>query len=146
MIIVMKQGASNDKIETVVKRVEELGYKVHLSRGEARTIIGVVGASEHLIQEGQFEAYDGVEKTMRVMQPYKLASRDFTGTDTVIDVNGVKIGGKTMVIMAGPCSVESRSMIIETAQMVKQAHTFCVAAHSSHAAAPTASRAWVKKV
>ena len=97
MIIVMKQGASNDKIETVVKRVEELGYKVHLSRGEARTIIGVVGASEHLIQEGQFEAYDGVEKTMRVMQPYKLASRDFTGTDTVIDVNGVKIGGKTMV-------------------------------------------------
>ena len=121
MIIVMKQGASNDKIETVVKRVEELGYKVHLSRGEARTIIGVVGASEHLIQEGQFEAYDGVEKTMRVMQPYKLASRDFTGTDTVIDVNGVKIGGKTMVIMAGPCSVESRSMIIETAQMVKEA-------------------------
>ena len=121
MIIVMKQGASNDKIETVVKRVEELGYKVHLSRGEARTIIGVVGASEHLIQEGQFEAYDGVEKTMRVMQPYKLASRDFTGTDTVIDVNGVKIGGKTMVIMAGPCSVERRSMILETAQMVKEA-------------------------
>lgn len=121
MIIVMKQGAPNDNIEKVVKRVEELGYKVHLSRGESRTIIGVVGASEHLIQEGQFEAYEGVEKTMRVMQPYKLASRDFTGTDTVIDVTGVKIGGKKMVIMAGPCSVESRSMILETAQMVKEA-------------------------
>ncbi|MEZ4863978.1 MAG: 3-deoxy-7-phosphoheptulonate synthase [Caldilineaceae bacterium] len=120
MIIVMKQGASQPEIEAVVKRVEELGKKVHLSRGEARTIIGVIGADEHTISEANFEVLDGVERTMRVMQPYKLASRDFSHTNTVIDVNGVKIGGEQIPVIAGPCSVESREMIIETAHMVKE--------------------------
>jgi 3-deoxy-7-phosphoheptulonate synthase len=121
MIIVMKQGAEQKDIEAVVKRVEELGKKVHLSRGEARTIIGVIGADEHMIQQATFEVMDGVEKTMRVMQPYKLASRDFSHETTVIDVNGVQIGGKKIAVMAGPCSVESREMILETAHAVKQA-------------------------
>ncbi len=121
MIIVMKQGASQAHIESVVGRVEELGKKVHLSRGEARTIIGVIGADEHMISEANFEVMDGVEKTMRVMQPYKLASRDFSHESTVIDVNGVKIGGSKVAVIAGPCSVESREMIIETAHMVKEA-------------------------
>jgi 3-deoxy-7-phosphoheptulonate synthase len=78
MIIVMKTHAEPKNVEAVVQRVEELGYKVHLSRGEARTIIGVIGADEHLIQNSTFEVMDGVERTMRVMQPYKLASRDFS--------------------------------------------------------------------
>lgn len=121
MIIVMKQNAAQPDVEAVVKRVEELGKKVHLSRGEARTIIGVIGADEHMVSEANFEVMDGVEKTMRVMQPYKLASRDFSHENTVIDVNGVAIGGKKIVVMAGPCSVESRDMILETAQMVKEA-------------------------
>ena len=86
--------AEAKKIEAVVKRVEELGYKVHLSRGEARTIIGIIGADEHLLQTETFEVMDGVEKTMRVMQPFKLASRDFSDADTIITVNGVAIGGK----------------------------------------------------
>ncbi|MCB0024529.1 MAG: 3-deoxy-7-phosphoheptulonate synthase, partial [Caldilinea sp.] len=109
MIIVMKTHAEPKDIEAVVGRVEELGYKVHLSRGEARTIIGVIGADEHLIQNSTFEVMDGVERTMRVMQPYKLASRDFSEANTVIDVNGVKIGGSKIIVMAGPCSVESRA-------------------------------------
>jgi 3-deoxy-7-phosphoheptulonate synthase len=121
MIIVMKQNAAQPDIEAVVKRVEELGKKVHLSRGEARTIIGVIGADEHMISEANFEVMDGVEKTMRVMQPYKLASRDFSHENTVIDVNGTAIGGKKIIVMAGPCSVESRAMILETAHMVKEA-------------------------
>jgi 3-deoxy-7-phosphoheptulonate synthase len=121
MIIVMQQNAEPKNIESVVKRVEELGYKVHLSRGEARTIIGIIGADEHKLQDGAFEAMDGVEKTMRVMQPYKVASRDFSHEDTVIDVNGVKIGGNKVTVMAGPCSVESRQMILETAHAVKEA-------------------------
>jgi 3-deoxy-7-phosphoheptulonate synthase len=121
MIIVMKLGAERTEVEGVVKRVEELGYKVHLSRGEARTIIGVIGADEHLIANSTFEVMDGVERTMRVMQPYKLASRDFAHETTVIEVGGVPIGGKKIAIMAGPCSVESREMIIETAHMVKEA-------------------------
>lgn len=119
MIIVMKQGAAQSQIEDVVNRVEELGKKVHLSRGEARTIIGVIGADEHMISDANFEVMDGVERTMRVMQPYKLASRDFSHENTVIDVNGVKIGGQKVVVIAGPCSVESREMIIETAHMIK---------------------------
>lgn len=121
MIIVMKAHARPEHIEAVVQRVEELGYKVHLSRGEARTIIGVIGADEHLLQNSTFEVMEGVERTMRVMQPFKLASRDFCETDTVIDVNGVQIGGKKIVVMAGPCSVESREMILETAHAVKEA-------------------------
>jgi len=121
MIIVMKTHAEPKDIEAVVGRVEELGYKVHLSRGEARTIIGVIGADEHLIQNSTFEVMDGVERTMRVMQPYKLASRDFSEANTVIDINGVRIGGPKIVVMAGPCSVESREMILETAHAVKAA-------------------------
>ncbi|CAN5435316.1 3-deoxy-7-phosphoheptulonate synthase [soil metagenome] len=121
MIIVMKQSAEQKDIEAVVKRVEELGKKVHISRGEARTIIGVIGADEHMIQQTTFEVMDGVEKTMRVMQPYKLASRDFSHQTTIIDVNGIQIGGKKVIVMAGPCSVESREMILETAHAIKAA-------------------------
>ncbi|MDI9549679.1 MAG: 3-deoxy-7-phosphoheptulonate synthase [Chloroflexota bacterium] len=121
MIIVMQQNAQPKQVEDVVRRVEGLGYKVHLSRGEARTIIGIIGADEHLLQPTAFEAMDGVEKTMRVMQPFKVASRDFSQENTVIDVGGVKIGGPQIVVMAGPCSVESREMLLETAHAVKEA-------------------------
>ena len=121
MIIVMKQAAQPSEIEAVVKRIEELGYKVHLSRGEARTIVGIIGAEEHLLEQRMFDGLDGVEKTMRVMQPFKLASRDFSEADTVINVNGVQIGGKKIAVMAGPCSVESREQILETAHAVKEA-------------------------
>ena len=121
MIIVMQQQAKPADIETVVRRIENLGYKVHLSRGEARTIIGIIGAEEHLIHEGAFEAMAGVEKTMRVMQPFKIASRDFSQEATVVDVAGVPVGGPKVVVMAGPCSVEGREMIIETAHAVKEA-------------------------
>jgi 3-deoxy-7-phosphoheptulonate synthase len=121
MIVVMKQGAPPSQVEDVVKRVEEFGFKVHLSRGEARTIIGIIGADEHKINEESLQVLEGVEKTMRVMQPFRLASRDFTQQDSVIDVNGVPIGAKKVVVMAGPCSVEGREMILETAHMVKEA-------------------------
>lgn len=121
MIIVMKQGATPTNVESVVNRVEELGYKVHLSRGEARVIVGIIGADDYLVRSATFEVMDGVEKTVRVMQPYKLASRDFSQTDTVIDVGGVPIGGKRIAVMAGPCSVESREMVLEIAHAVKEA-------------------------
>jgi len=121
MIIVMKQNATPGEIEHVVERVEEMGYNVHLSRGEARTIIGIIGAEEHLLENRTFEGLDGVERTMRVMQPFKLASRDFVHENTVIDVRGVPIGGTKIAVMAGPCSVESREQILETAHAVKEA-------------------------
>ncbi|MEM7129840.1 MAG: 3-deoxy-7-phosphoheptulonate synthase [Chloroflexota bacterium] len=121
MIIVMEQGAAHDAVEAVVRRVEELGYKIHLSRGESRTIVGIIGAEEHLISERTFDMMDGVEKTVRVMKPYKLASRDFTQLDTQIQVDGTTIGGKKIPVMAGPCSVESREQIMEIAQAIKEA-------------------------
>jgi 3-deoxy-7-phosphoheptulonate synthase len=121
MIIVMQQHAAHKSIEAVVKRIEELGYKVHLSRGEARVIIGIIGADEHKLHTGTFEAMDEVEKTMRVMQPYKVASRDFSPENSVINLNGLEIGGNKVIVMAGPCSVESREMILETAHAVKEA-------------------------
>ena len=121
MIVVMRQGASQDQVEEVVKRVEELGYKVHLSRGEARTIVGIIGADDYLIQQDTFEVLEGVEKTVRIMQPYKYASRDFVQSSTTIPVNGTDIGGERVVVMAGPCSVESREQILETAHAVKEA-------------------------
>ena len=121
MIVVMKQHASPEAVEAVVKRVEELGYKVHLSRGEARTIIGIIGADDYLIQQDTFEVLDGVEKTVRIMQPYKYASRDFAQSSTTIPVNGISVGGDKIVVMAGPCSVESREQILETAHAVKEA-------------------------
>ena len=121
MIVVMKQHASPEAVETVVNRVEELGYKVHLSRGEARTIIGIIGADDYLIQQDTFEVLDGVEKTVRIMQPYKYASRDFAQSSTTIPVNGISVGGDKIVVMAGPCSVESREQILETAHAVKEA-------------------------
>ncbi len=94
---------------------------MHLSRGEARTIIGVIGANEHELNEDTFMVMEGVEKTMRVMQPYRLAARDFTQMNSVIPVNGVDVGGRKVVVMAGPCSVEGRTMILETAHAVKEA-------------------------
>jgi len=121
MIIVMKQGATPTNVESVVNRVEELGYKVHLSRGEARVIVGIIGADDYLVRSATFEVMEGVEKTVRVMQPYKLASRDFSQQDTVIEVGGVPIGGKRIAVMAGPCSVESREMVLEIAHAVKEA-------------------------
>jgi 3-deoxy-7-phosphoheptulonate synthase len=121
MIVVMKQNAAPEDVEAVVKRVEDLGYKVHLSRGEARTIIGIIGADDYLIQQDTFEVLDGVEKTVRIMQPYKFASRDFVESSTKIPVKDVSVGGNKIVVMAGPCSVESREQILETAHAVKEA-------------------------
>ncbi len=121
MIVVMKQGATPEQIEAVVLRVEELGYKVHLSRGEARTIVGIIGADDYLLSQDIFEVMEGVERTVRIMEPYKLASRNFVQAQSELSVGPVTIGGARVVVMAGPCSVESRQQILETAHAVKEA-------------------------
>jgi 3-deoxy-7-phosphoheptulonate synthase len=120
MIIVMKPHTSEAQIADIVARIESLGYRAHLSRGEERTIIGVIG-DDRPIDRGQFEAIEGVEKTIPVLKPFKLASRDMHPADTLVPLNGKAVGGEEVVIIAGPCSVESRSQIIETAQAVKEA-------------------------
>ena len=120
MIIVMKPHTSEAQIAEVVARVESLGYRTHLSRGEERTIIGVIG-DDRPIDRGQFEAIEDVEKTIPILKPFKLASRDMHPADTLVSLNGKPVGGQEVVIIAGPCSVESRSQILEAAQAVKEA-------------------------
>ncbi len=120
MIIVMKHGATAGEISFVVNQVEASGYRAHLSQGTERTIIGVVGDGRPL-ENNNFELLPGVEQVVRILQPFKLASRDFHPENTIVDVRGVQVGGQQLVIIAGPCSVESRSQLLETAWAVKEA-------------------------
>jgi len=120
VIIVMRSGATRSEIQNVVDKVESMGYQTHLSQGEERTIIGVIGGDRTLVPENM-EMIPGVERVLPILQPFKLASRDFHPEDTVISLNGVKIGGDEVIMMAGPCSVEGREQIMETAHVVKEA-------------------------
>ena len=120
MIIIMKHGATIAQIANVTARIEQMGCQAHLSQGEERTIIGVIGNGRPIDRE-QVERMSGVERAVAVLRPFKLASREFHPTDTVVPINGISVGGKQLVMMAGPCSVESREQLMETAQAVKDA-------------------------
>ena len=120
MIIVLKPQATKKQIDHLIERIKALGLKPMVSRGTERTIIGVIG-SEDVLRVQPLEVIAGVEKVMPVLKPYKLVSREFKPEPSVVDVGGVKIGGKRLVLMAGPCSVESRQMLAETARAVRQA-------------------------
>ncbi len=121
MIVVMKVHATAKEIASVISRIEADGYRAHLSEGEERTIIGVVGESPTPLRQENYETMDGVDKVVRVSVPYKLASRVFHPNDTLVPLNGAQMGGKQVLVIAGPCSVESREQIIETACAVKEA-------------------------
>ncbi len=120
MIVVMKKGASAREISEVIARVKDDGYIAHLSEGDERTIIGLVGESPTPLLEDNYNTMDGVEKVMRVSAPYKLASRDFHPQDTLVGLNGSQVGGAKIPVIAGPCSVESRQQIIDIACAVKE--------------------------
>jgi 3-deoxy-7-phosphoheptulonate synthase len=116
----MKVGSSDKEIDGVVKRVESAGLKTHVSQGVERTIIGVVGQIFPELQD-MLEMLHGVDEVIRVSKPYKLSSREFHPLDTTVKVGGVTIGGKEIVVMAGPCAVESEQQLFETANAVKAA-------------------------
>ncbi len=118
MIIVMKPDATEENVKNLKGRLEELGLKIHESKGEERYIIGAVG-NDNILRAHPVDAYPGVEEVVQITHPFKLASRDFKKENSVIDVKGVKIGGENFTVMAGPCSVEGREQIIETAKYVK---------------------------
>jgi 3-deoxy-7-phosphoheptulonate synthase len=120
MIIVLKKGATPEQINHVCDKVKELGLTPQVSRGVERTIIGVIG-EESKIRVQPLEAYPGVENVMEVMKPYKLASREFRPENTEFGMeHGVKVGGKRIVVMAGPCSVESLEMLRRIGKEVKK--------------------------
>jgi 3-deoxy-7-phosphoheptulonate synthase len=120
MIIVMKQGAATDQVAAVIERINALGFRPHVSQGAETTIIGVIG-DERRISEHVFELMPGVDKVVRVLKPFKMASREFHPSDTVVPINGTRIGERSVVIIAGPCAVESREQILESAWAVKEA-------------------------
>ncbi|MFH1355381.1 MAG: 3-deoxy-7-phosphoheptulonate synthase [Candidatus Omnitrophota bacterium] len=121
MIIVLKPDVTQEQIDHIVEKVGKLGLKTHISKGEERTIIGVIGP-EDLLRVTPLEAFAGVEKVMPVLAPYKLVSRTFKPEGSIIDLGkGVKIGGKQLVVMAGPCTVENLEMLEKIASEVKNA-------------------------
>ena len=117
MIVVMAPSATKENLENVIKKIESLNLRTHLSTGDERTIVGVIG-DKKIIANLEMEMMDGVEKTVHITEKYKLVSREFNPSDTVIDVDGVKIGGKEIVVMAGPCAVESAEQLHEAAKAV----------------------------
>jgi len=121
MIIVLKPGTTDEQLGHIIQKVEKLGLTPHVSKGTERTIIGVIGP-EDILRVTPLEAFPGVEKVMPVLAPYKLVSREFRSEDSVIDVGkGVKIGGKNIVILAGPCAIEDIDTLYEIGREVKKA-------------------------
>ena len=119
MIVVMSPNATKENLDNVVKKLESMNLRTHLSTGDERTIVGVIG-DKKIIANLEMEMMAGVEKTVRITEKYKLVSRDFHPQDTIIDVDGVKIGGSEIVVMAGPCAVENLEQLREAAQAVKK--------------------------
>jgi 3-deoxy-7-phosphoheptulonate synthase len=120
MIVVMKTGSSQDEVNGVTKRIIDIGLKAHVSEGIEHTVIGVLGQVFPELRDS-LELLPGVEQVIPVTKPYKLASREFHPRDTIVEANGVAIGGNEIVVMAGPCAVESEEQLLATAQAVKAA-------------------------
>src|SRR5579862_2380581 len=120
MIIVLKPNSSQPVIDHVLDRIRELGFKPHLSQGEHRTIIGVIG-DENKLQAEPLQAIAGVEQVLPILKPFKLASREFNKKDTVVVVGKVRIGGGAMAMIAGPCAIEGAAVLDEIAGDVKKA-------------------------
>ena len=120
MIIVMKPDSKEKDIESISRLLEKLGLGVHISKGTQRTIIGVIG-DKSLLRDIPLDLLPGVEKLVPIVESYKLASKTFKPEQSVIEIDGVKIGGSELVMIAGPCAVENTDQILETAREVKKA-------------------------
>ncbi len=118
MIIVMKPHFSEDNLGNVIKTIKDLGLTAHLSRGEGTTLIGVVGDKRKLLEKNP-ELFPDVDRIIPVSESYKLANKKFKTEQTIIDVDGLKIGGDNFVVMAGPCAIESRDQLFKSALAAK---------------------------
>jgi 3-deoxy-7-phosphoheptulonate synthase len=122
-IIVLRPNATEEDLKRLVKKIEGHGLTVNISKGTERTIIGVIGDTSKISEEEEdaIRVMRGVENVMRILKPYKLASREFKAADTIIKVRGKAIGGKKIQVIAGPCAVENKAMIINIAEKIKDA-------------------------
>ncbi|HVS37926.1 MAG TPA: 3-deoxy-7-phosphoheptulonate synthase [Gemmataceae bacterium] len=125
MIIVLRRDATEQHIEHILDRIRELGFRPHISKGELRTLIGVIG-DEDKLQAEPLQAIPGVEQVLPILKPFKLASREFHAADTVVEVSGpgaktVRIGGGSLALIAGPCAIEGEAILDDIAGSVKRA-------------------------
>ncbi|OAS16916.1 3-deoxy-7-phosphoheptulonate synthase [Paenibacillus oryzisoli] len=120
MIAITSNKTSDERIQEIVQFIESKGVQAHVSKGEDRTVIGIIGQADPKLAE-QLRQMSGVEQVVKISKSYKLASRDFHPADTVISIKGVEIGGEQLVVMGGPCAVETPEQIDEIARLVKAA-------------------------
>src|SRR5260370_5891982 len=121
MIINMRERATEEEIQHIIDRVKEAGFQAHVTGGAERTIVAAVGSGGRRHELEALAAAVGVEEVVPIAQPFKLVSRQVKSQRTVVDVGGVRIGDGSFVVIAGPCSVESREQLFSTAQAVKAA-------------------------
>jgi 3-deoxy-7-phosphoheptulonate synthase len=121
MIVEMRKSAARQEIDDVVLRAKSLGFSVQLNVGTDKTVIAILGSNTGQLSTDIFAVFPGVESVTRIMKPYKLASREFKAKDTVVKIGNAEVGGKRLVIMAGPCAVESKKQLEEATRIVKEA-------------------------
>jgi len=123
MIILMRRGCTPEEVQTVSDRLKDMGYDINPIFGVEKTIIGAVGVPEYdkLEAADQIQGLSGVEEVIFVSKPYKFVAREFRPNKTIVDVGGVKIGGDEIIMMAGPCTVESEKQLFQTAEAVSRA-------------------------
>jgi 3-deoxy-7-phosphoheptulonate synthase len=119
MVIVMEQTASEEQVQRVIETLVEVGYDVHRSTGAVHTVLGAVGSPRRPVDPRALELIPGVREVVKITEPYKLVGRTFQAADTVVDVAGVAVGGKEVIVMAGPCSVETREQVGSVAHSVR---------------------------
>ena len=120
MIVEMMTGARPEEIDGVVQRAESLGLNVQLNLGTDKTVVALLGSNTGQLPSDIFAVLPGVESVTRIMKPYKLASREFKTGDSLVNIDGIEFGGKRIVVIAGPCAVESEEQILEAARVVKE--------------------------
>ena len=118
MVIVMEPTATEEQIQKVIESLVEVGYDVHRSTGVSHTVLGAVGSPRIVVDPTSLELIPGVREVVKISAPYKLVGRTFKSADTIVDIAGVKVGGPEVIVMAGPCSVESKEQVTRVAKAV----------------------------
>ena len=118
MVIVMEQSATEEQIQKIIETLVEVGYDVHRSTGVTHTVLGAVGSPRQVVDPTALELLPGVREVVKISEPYKLVGRTFKPADTVVDLRGVPVGGPEVIVMAGPCSVETREQVGTVARAV----------------------------
>jgi len=143
MIVGMKKGATPEEINGVVQKAKSLGLDTQLNLGTDRTVVALLGSNTGQLPTDIFALLPGVESVARIMKPYKLASREFKPQDSVVSINGIEIGGKRIVVMAGPCAVENEEQLMKAVRAVKKGGACIVRGGAfKPRTSPSAFRGW----